>query len=88
MTAHGPVESPPRNILYLDVLQTLKRLAPFTNNDITPTPGTWPTTRQIANAHGISIYKARLVLLELVRQGHVIVSDGAINNSLRWYPLR
>lgn len=88
MTTHGPVESPTRSILYQDVLQTLKRLAPLTNNNITPNPDTWPTTRQIANAHDISIYKARLILLELVRQGHVLVSDGAINNSLRWYPLR
>lgn len=88
MTAHGPVESPARSILILDVFQTLTRLAPFTNNEIIPKTETWPTTRQIANVHGISIYKARLVLLELVRQGHVLVSDGPINKSLRWYPLR
>ncbi|OAH32772.1 FaeA/PapI family transcriptional regulator [Serratia marcescens] len=68
------------------ILMTLFQLAPPLNNDVIPLPETWPSTRHIADAHDISIYQARHALLGLVALGRVIVSDGAVNNSLRWYP--
>lgn len=87
MTMHSfpvPVSQYP---LYRDVLMTLRTLTPRpAPGQIIPPPDVWVTTRQISNAHDISIYKARLLLLELVKLGLVIVSDGPVNNSLRWYP--
>jgi hypothetical protein len=65
---------------------TLLNIAPPLDGNIPPSPDTWPTTRQISDAHNISIYKARLLLLDLTKQGLVLVSDRSINNSLRWYP--
>lgn len=46
----------------------------------------WPSTRQIADANDISIYKARRVLLELVKLNLVIASYNSSKTSLRWYP--
>ncbi|WP_273974756.1 MULTISPECIES: FaeA/PapI family transcriptional regulator [Serratia] len=68
------------------ILMTLFQLAPPLNNGVIPRSENWPTTRQIADAHNISIYQARYALLGLVALGRVLVSDGAVNNSLRWYP--
>ncbi|WP_447889704.1 FaeA/PapI family transcriptional regulator [Serratia fonticola] len=53
---------------------------------VIPPPDTWVKTRQISDALNISIYKARQLLLDLVKLDLVIVSDGPIKNSLRWYP--
>lgn len=66
---------------------TLRTLTPRQKKgEIIPPPDAWVTTRQISDAHDISIYKARLLLLDLVKLGLVIVSDGPVNNSLRWFP--
>lgn len=73
--------------LHREILITLLHLAPpLDDKNMLPQQATWPTTRQISDAHNISIYKARLHLLELASQRWVIVSDEVINNSLRWYP--
>lgn len=69
------------------ILITLKNCAP-PNNTLEcplPPPSTWPSTRYIADAHDISVYKARLILLDMVEKGLIIVSERAINNSLRWF---
>ncbi|MEG7436082.1 hypothetical protein V6E04_18645, partial [Serratia marcescens] len=44
------------------------------------------STRQLANAVNVGVYRARRLLLDLVSRKKVIVTDGSINNSLRWYP--
>lgn len=73
--------------IYHAVLMTLLRLASKKqHHQNTPNQNEWMTTRDIANAHNISIYKARQVLMVLAHHGLVAVSDGRINNSLRWYP--
>ena len=86
MIIHSPLTHGPQSRLLREVLITLLNLAPPSTGNVIPSPGDWPTTRQIANAHDLSIYKARLLLLELTKIGLVIVSERAINNSLRWYP--
>ncbi|WP_176504354.1 hypothetical protein [Enterobacter sp. CC120223-11] len=77
-----------KNALHLEILITLKRISPPISapGQTTPLPSTWPSTRQISEAHDISIYKARTELLSMVENGLVIVSPCAINNSLRWLP--
>lgn len=47
----------------------------------------WIKTREVADKCNISIYSARIYLLELVQEGKVLCSHQSINNSLRWYPL-
>lgn len=56
------------------------------NGPVIPPQDTWATTRQISNALDISIYQARLILLDLVKYDLVLVSDRRLNKSLRWYP--
>jgi len=47
----------------------------------------WLTTRELANAIDVDIYQARRLLTSLVDDGKLLVTDGVINNSLRWYPI-
>lgn len=35
----------------------------------------------------VGIYRARYLLLNMVRQNHVVVGNSAVNNSLRWFPI-
>lgn len=56
------------------------------NATVVPPQDTWATTRQISDALDISIYQARLILLDLVKYDLVLVSDRRLNKSLRWYP--
>ncbi|TXE66632.1 hypothetical protein [Serratia nematodiphila] len=87
MTIHSSPVHISQYPLYRDVLLTLRTLTPRpSRGQIIPSPDVWATTRQISDAHDISIYKARLLLLDLVKLGLVIVSDGPVNNSLRWFP--
>lgn len=87
MTSHSSPVHTSQYPLYRDVLMTLRALTPrLPKGQIIPPPDIWVTTRQIADAHDISIYKARLLLLDLVKLGLVIVSNGPVNNSLRWFP--
>lgn len=72
--------------LHNEILMTLLKMVSHLEENTIPPPSKWPTTRQIADAHDISIYKARLLLLELVKQGRVVVSNLPVSNSLRWYP--
>lgn len=88
MTTRHSLSRTGRKELYLEILITLINLSPSPNENSPPPENTWAATRQISNAHNVSIYKARLLLLELVNQGLVIVTDGPVNNSLRWYPDR
>lgn len=46
----------------------------------------WMSTRQLANAVDIDVYRARRLLLDMVTHQKVLVTDRAIKNSLRWYP--
>ncbi|MBH3259863.1 hypothetical protein I5P78_26055 [Serratia marcescens] len=80
--------SPAKQELCRAILKTLKNMAPpISQHDLArPQPSIWPSTRQISEAHDISIYKARVTLLEMVELGLVTVSDRAVSNSLRWLP--
>lgn len=87
MTNHTTIVSSMQYPLYRDVLMTLLALtSPLHDCYSLPPPESWVSTRQIADANNISIYKARLLLLVLVDLELVMVSDGPINKSLRWYP--
>ncbi|MBJ2078376.1 FaeA/PapI family transcriptional regulator [Serratia ureilytica] len=86
-TLHSPSRTK-KKTLHREILISLVNLSPPPNDDHPPPENTWAATRQIADAHDISIYKARLLLLELTHQGLVVVTDGPVNNSLRWYPDR
>lgn len=87
MNKNYTFEGDDKGNLYQAILMTLLRLSPKgKNSQQTPNQNEWMTTRDIANKHNISIYKARQVLMVLAHHGLVAVSDGRINNSLRWYP--
>lgn len=84
-----PLHDPHRTkcLLQQAILTTLQKIAQSINtHDRVPPPLSWPSTRQIAEAHNMSIYKARLLLLDMVDKGLVTVSDRVISNSLRWFP--
>ncbi|MBH3259839.1 hypothetical protein I5P78_25925 [Serratia marcescens] len=82
--------SPPNHVLSTPleraILVALVKIAPPLQNSTLPPSESWPSTRKISDANDISIYKARLLLLDLARRGLVIVSERGIGNSLRWYP--
>ncbi|HEH9402165.1 TPA: hypothetical protein SIA35_004285 [Aeromonas sobria] len=46
----------------------------------------WIKTREISDLCNVSIYTARLYLLELEKEGHVLCSHQLVSNSLRWFP--
>lgn len=76
-----------RYLLYQEVLMTLLALTHSrVNGRVVPPQETWATTRQISDALDISIYQARLILLDLVKYELVLVSDRSVSKSLRWYP--
>lgn len=69
------------------LLKTLQQLSPPTLDcEHLPPQAEWPSTRQLADTHDISIYKARNLLLEMARSGKVMVTGRPVNNTLRWYP--
>ncbi|WP_346825467.1 hypothetical protein [Serratia inhibens] len=68
------------------LLQTLDMLSPPIRGAQLPPPAEWPSTRQLAEPNDINIYKARVLLLNLVDSGKILVTKGTINKSLRWYP--
>ncbi|WP_167507656.1 hypothetical protein [Rahnella variigena] len=86
----NPITTPEgiiRNPLYLEVSIKLITLThSLRNGKDVPPQDAWATTRQISDALDISIYKARLILLDLVKLDLVLVSDRQLRNSLRWYP--
>lgn len=83
MTLHSTAT----HILHHNALMALIRLAPpAPNNQELPPPDTWVKTRQLADALGISIYKARRIMHDLTAHDLAIVSSGTINKSLHWYP--
>lgn len=78
-----------RKELQQNLLITLYRLCHRSHSNIVPQPyDDWPSTRQLAESCGVSIYQARNLLLELVKQGDILVTPLLINKSLRWYPAR
>lgn len=68
------------------LLSTLLRLSPPAISSTYPPETEWCSTRQLADAHNISIYKARILLLGMVKNGEVVVAPQRVNNTLRWYP--
>lgn len=87
MPIHLVTEKSARLKFHHEILMTLLRLTPERKKEPSPpAPEKWVTTRDVADAHQISIYKARQILLALVTRDLVMVSDGKVNNSLRWYP--
>ncbi|BEO21315.1 hypothetical protein SMQC19_46620 (plasmid) [Serratia marcescens] len=69
-------------------LMILCRLAPFQDNiDILPSHLQWPTTRQLADEIGISIYKMRHLLLEMRAQG-LVLGHKSNNKTLHWFPTK
>jgi len=68
------------------LLTTLQQLSPPPDSDHLPPQAEWPSTRQLADSHDISIYKARNLLLDMAKNGKVIVTGRPVNNTLRWYP--
>ncbi|MBH3000357.1 hypothetical protein I5M74_22555 [Serratia marcescens] len=69
------------------LLNTLHEMAPQKIGDTLPPCQEWPSTRQLADANDISIYKARLLLLEMVKNDLATVCTPKANSTLRWYPL-
>ncbi|CAI1530839.1 Uncharacterised protein [Serratia fonticola] len=69
------------------LLNVLQQLAPPVTNHTLPPEKSWPSTRQLAMAIDIGIYRARYLLLDMVNKNYIVVSDSAINNSLRWFPI-
>lgn len=86
MEALSPKQKEIRQLQH-DLLQTLfaqsPRKCPVAG---LPPQQQWLSTRQLANAINVGVYRARRLLLDLVARQKVIVTDGSINNSLRWYP--
>ncbi|NIA32876.1 hypothetical protein G4234_03975 [Serratia marcescens] len=86
MEALSPKQKEIRQLQH-DLLQTLfaqsPRQCPVAG---LPPQQQWLSTRQLANAVNVGVYRARRLLLDLVARQEVIVTDGSINNSLRWYP--
>lgn len=76
----------PQNPLHKKIIQSLYRMAPPSDDGNFPPQSEWPSTRQIADTNDLSIYKSRLLLLELVKKRQVMVSDHSIKHTLRWYP--
>ncbi|MBH3136624.1 hypothetical protein I5M99_07265 [Serratia marcescens] len=86
MEALSPKQKEIRQLQH-DLLQTLFAQSPRQCPDTgLPPQHLWLSTRQLANAVNVGVYRARLLLLELVAKQKVLVTDGSINNSLRWYP--
>ncbi|MBH1930451.1 FaeA/PapI family transcriptional regulator [Serratia rubidaea] len=52
-----------------------------------PEHADWPSTRQLADALGISIYKARHMLLEMANHNLVLVARQGKHHALHWYPV-
>lgn len=75
-----------RQRLQDQLLFTLLRLSLPTASNAPPPETDWCTTRQLADAHNISIYKARIILLDMAKNGEVMVTPQRVNNTLRWYP--
>lgn len=69
------------------LLKTLHEMSPQKIGDTLPPCPEWTSTRQLADAHGISIYKTRLLLLDLVKNDLATVCTQKANSTLRWYPL-
>ncbi|WP_454889851.1 FaeA/PapI family transcriptional regulator [Serratia quinivorans] len=78
-------DTPAQNRYKKRVFAAIVKLCACRNTRILSVQATWPSTREIAEDCGFSIYKTRYVLLQLVTQGWVQVTAKSVNNSLRWY---
>lgn len=78
-----------RKELQKNLLITLHKLSHVSHaNTVSQPYDDWPSTRQLAESCDVSIYQARNLLLELVKQGDILVTPLLINKSLRWYPAK
>lgn len=68
------------------LLGTLKKISPKVYENKLPPQETWPSTRQLVKAHDISIYRARYLLLDMVKKNMIMVSDRNLSHTLRWFP--
>lgn len=68
------------------LLTALTNISPMPHENKLPPQETWPSTRQLAKAVNIGIYRTRYLLLDLVKRKQILVTDRAINSSLRWFP--
>ncbi len=50
-----------------------------------PPQSLWPKTRHIADLCDMDIYTSRRYLMGLVKSKKAYMSNGPVNNSLRWY---
>lgn len=50
-----------------------------------PPQSLWPKTRHIADFCDMDIYTSRRYLMKLVKNNKAHMSEGSVNNSLRWY---
>ncbi|ALL40420.2 hypothetical protein AR325_25675 (plasmid) [Serratia marcescens] len=75
-----------RHLQQQQLLSLLRECASASMERIPPDTE-WLTTRQLADALGLSIYKTRHLLLDLVSQGHVVaINHGhGARNGWRWY---
>ncbi|HEJ9119324.1 hypothetical protein I5K96_23765 [Serratia marcescens] len=73
------------------LLQVLNQLVESDNSELSRGVNlpieNWPTTREVADVAGISIYKARAALLAMHAKGFVLVSREVKKKNLLWYPL-
>lgn len=75
-----------QRLLQQRLLNTLQQLSPPSPDcERLPPQAEWPSTRQLADTHDISIYKARNLLLDMAKSGKVMVTGRPVNNTLRWY---
>ncbi|MFC0227465.1 FaeA/PapI family transcriptional regulator [Serratia aquatilis] len=68
------------------VLTALRTLCDIKCSSTTlPPQSLWPKTRHIADYCGMDIYTSRRYLMKLAKSKKAYMSDGSINNSLRWH---
>lgn len=67
------------------LLTVLKKMSPMPHESKLPPQETWPSTRQLAEATNIGIYRTRYLLLGMLKTKKILVTERAVNNSLRWF---
>ncbi|CNI00942.1 FaeA/PapI family transcriptional regulator [Yersinia pekkanenii] len=71
-----------------EVMGILEEQCNFLNSQFTDSPPpviNWPKTRELADKAHLDIYTARLVLMKLVDEERVKMSETKVMNSLRWF---
>lgn len=70
------------------LLTILKKMSPMPHENKLPPQETWTSTRQLAEASNIGIYRTRYLLLGMVKKKKILVTERAVNHSLRWFPTK